>query len=69
MRTAGVVDVVYVNIVTSSVGCERVGELAKGWAVVGRLGTKVDGYSPPQAKKLVLQVSNTECQEAMGWVE
>ncbi len=26
---AGVVDVVYVNIVTWSVGCESVGELAK----------------------------------------
>ncbi len=56
-RTAGVVDVVYVNFVTSSVGCERVGELAKGGAVVGRPGTRVDGYSPPRAKKLVLQVS------------
>ncbi len=33
------------------------GELAKGGAVVGRPGTRVDGYSPPQAKKLVLQVS------------
>jgi hypothetical protein len=33
-RTAGVADVVYVNIVTRSVGCERVGELAKGGAVV-----------------------------------
>ncbi len=53
-RTAGVVDVISVNIVTWSVGCERVGELAKGWAVVGRLGTRVDGYSPPLAKKLVL---------------
>jgi hypothetical protein len=49
--------VVYVNIVTLSVGCERVGELAKCGAVVGRPGTKVDGYSPPQAKTLVLQVS------------
>ncbi len=27
---AGVVDFVYVNIVTWSVGCERVGELARG---------------------------------------
>jgi hypothetical protein len=57
MRTAGVVDVGYVNIVTWSVGCERVGELAKGGTVVGRPGTRVDGYSPPQAKKLVLQVN------------
>ncbi len=38
-------------------GCERVGELAKGGTVVGRPGTRVDGYSPPQAKKLVLPVS------------
>ncbi len=32
-------------------------ELAKDGAVVGRPGTRVDGYSPPQTKKLVLQVS------------
>ncbi len=29
------------------VGCERVGELAKGEAVVSRPGTRMDGYSPP----------------------
>ncbi len=29
MRMADIVDFVYVNIVTWSVGCERVGELAK----------------------------------------
>jgi hypothetical protein len=28
-----------------------------GGAVVGRPETKVDGYSPPRAMKLVLQVS------------
>ncbi len=33
------------------------GELIKGGAVVGRPGTRVDGYSPPPAKKLVLQLS------------
>ncbi len=38
-------------------GCERVGELGKGGAVVSRPGTSVDGYSPPRVKKLVLQVS------------
>ncbi len=38
-------------------GCERVGRVAKGGAVVGRPGIRVDGYSSPQAKKLVLQVS------------
>jgi hypothetical protein len=56
-RMTGVVDVVYVNIVTWPVGCERVGELAKGGAVVGTPGTRVDGYLPPRARKLVLQVS------------
>ncbi len=29
-RTADIVDVIYLNIVTWSVGCERVVELAKG---------------------------------------
>ncbi len=33
------------------------GELAKGGAVVGRPGTRVDGYLTPRGKKLVLQVS------------
>jgi hypothetical protein len=33
------------------------GELAKGGAVVSRPGTTVDGYSPPHARELVLQVS------------
>ncbi len=37
--------------------CERVGELAKGGAAADRPGKRVDGYSPPLAKKLVLQVS------------
>ncbi len=44
-RTAGVVDVVYANIVICYVGCERMGVLAKGEAVVSRPGTRVDGYS------------------------
>jgi hypothetical protein len=45
MRTADIVDVV-----TWSVGCESVGEVAKGgtgskgWAVVSKPGTRVDGY-------------------------
>jgi hypothetical protein len=43
--TAGVVHVVNVNIVTLSVGCERVAELARGGAVVSRPGTRVDRYS------------------------
>jgi hypothetical protein len=51
-------------------GCERVGELAKGGAVVGRSGAREDGYSPPRAQKLVLQViKEMEWQEARGWVE
>ncbi len=69
-RTAGVVDVVYLNIVTWSVGCERVGERAKGGAVVGRPGTRVDGYSPPRVKKLVLQVSKHRAigSKGLGWI-
>jgi hypothetical protein len=39
------------------VACESVGDLAKDGAVVSRPGTRVDGYSPSRAKKLVLQVS------------
>jgi hypothetical protein len=66
MRTTGVADVVYVNNVTRTVGCERVGELAKGGAVVGRPGTRVDGYSAPRAKKLVLQVSKHGFVESKG---
>ncbi len=38
-------------------GCERVGELAKGGAVIDRPEARVYGYSPPRAKRLVLQVS------------
>ncbi len=41
-------------------GCERVGGVggvAKGGAAVGRPETRVNGYSSPRAKKLVLQVS------------
>ncbi len=46
------------------------GELAKGGAVVGRPEARVDGYSPPRAKKLALKVSkDTEWQEGRGWVE
>jgi hypothetical protein len=42
-----------------------------GGAVVSRLGTRVDGYSSPRAKKLVLQVSKVGmfmgCKGS-GWV-
>jgi hypothetical protein len=69
-RTTGVADVVYVNIVTLSVGCERVGKLAKGGAVVNRPGTRVDRYSSPPAKKLVLQVSKhgITMSKGLGWM-
>jgi hypothetical protein len=43
-RTTGVVDVVYVNIVTWYVAWKD-GRNRKGWAVVSRPGTRVDGYS------------------------
>jgi hypothetical protein len=39
------------------VGCERVEGLAKGGAIVCRPETRVDGYSPSRAKKLVFQES------------
>jgi hypothetical protein len=67
---AGVVDVVYVNIVTVSMGCERVGELAKSGAVFGRPGERVDGSSPPRAKRLVLQVSKYRMarSKGLGWM-
>ncbi len=39
-------------------GCEKVrGAKANGGTVVSRPETRVDGYSSPQAKKLVLQLS------------
>ncbi len=51
-------------------GCGRVkGANAKGGAVVGRSGTRVDGYSSSQEKKLVLQVSKEDMfWNARGWV-
>ncbi len=44
-RTAGVVDVVYVNVVTLYVGCERMVLVAEGGTAVSSPGTRVDGYS------------------------
>ncbi len=54
-------------------GCERVrGAKAKGGAVVSRPETRVDGYSSPQAKKLVLQLSKVGLSYnnagGSGWV-
>jgi hypothetical protein len=37
-RIADIIDVVYVNIVTWSVGCERVGEAAKGGQLLANQG-------------------------------
>ncbi len=53
-RMAGVVDVVYVNIVTWYVGCERVGELERVGQLLGDQGqewmgirnTSKEGGSP-----------------------
>jgi hypothetical protein len=53
-RMADVVDVVYVK--------------AKGGPVAGRPVTRVDGYSPPRAKKLVLQVSKYGVAGSKGLV-
>ncbi len=54
---------------TWSVGYERVGELAKGGAVVSRPGTRVDGNSQPHAKKLVLKVNKHGMagSKGLGW--
>jgi hypothetical protein len=41
-------------------------KIEKGGAVVCRPGTRVDGYSPPRAKKLVLQVSKHEAVGSKG---
>ncbi len=51
-------------------GCERVGRLAKGGAVFNGPGTRVDGYTPPRAKKLVLQVSKhgEGMSKGLGWM-
>jgi hypothetical protein len=48
------------------VECERVGRLAKGGAVVNRPGRRVDGYMPPRAKKLDLQVSKKGDNDEQG---
>ncbi len=43
--------------------------LARGGAVVGRPGTRVDGNSPPRARRLVLQVSKHGVAGSKGrWV-
>ncbi len=42
------------------------GRLAKGGAVVNRPGRRVDGYMPPRAKKLDLQVSKKGDNDEQG---
>jgi hypothetical protein len=46
-----------------------VGELAKGGVVVIRPGTRVDGYSPPRERELVLQVSKHRAVGSKGRVD
>jgi hypothetical protein len=45
------------------------GEQARGGAVVSRPGTRVDGYSPPGARELVLQVSKHRTVGSKGRFE
>ncbi len=45
------------------------GEQVKGGAVVSRPGTRMDGYSPPREKKLILQVSKLGTTGSRGGVE
>ncbi len=45
------------------------GGLAKGGANVSKPGTRVDGYSPPQARELVLQVSKHRAVGSRGRVD
>jgi hypothetical protein len=49
-RTADIVDVVYVNIVTLSVGCERLGELAKGGQLLADQGQEWMGIRTTSKK-------------------
>ncbi len=53
---ADIVDVVYVNIVTWSVGCERVGEVAKGGQLLANQGQEWMGIHTT-SKKAGLEVN------------
>jgi hypothetical protein len=48
--TADVVDVVYVNIVTLSMGCVGVGEVAKGEQLIANQGKEWKGISTTSKK-------------------
>jgi hypothetical protein len=49
-RIADIVDVVYVNIVTWSVGCESVGEAAKGGQLLANQGQEWMGIRATSKK-------------------
>jgi hypothetical protein len=49
-RTADIVNAVYVNIVTGSVGCERVGEAAKGGRLLANQGQEWMGIRTTSKK-------------------
>jgi hypothetical protein len=65
-RTADVVDVAYVNNVTLSTGCVRVGEAAKGGQFLTNQGQSGWVFAP-RARKLVLQVSKKAGNRNEGW--
>ncbi len=50
MRTADVVDDVYVNIVTWSMGCVRLGEVAKGKQLIANQGQEWMGIHTTSKK-------------------
>ncbi len=50
MRTADIANVVYVNIVTWSVGCEKVGEAAKGRQLLANQGQEWMGICATSKK-------------------
>jgi hypothetical protein len=53
----------YCNLIC---GVWKCGRTCKGGAVVGRPGTRVDGYSSPRARELFLQVSKHGAVGARG---
>ncbi len=47
-------------------GCERVGQLAKGGTVDSKPGTRVDGYSSPRDICKLVQVSEHKIMGSKG---